>query len=463
MSEKVIEHFNNNKIDYLEDLKDLARIPSVSFAGFDAAEVRRSAEATAGFIESCGFENVDVISPGGVHPYVYGEVRSDDPDAPTVLLYAHHDVQPPGNMGLWKTDPFEPVEENGRLYGRGTADNKGGIVVHGASVASWLKAADGLPLNIKILVDGEQETGSKHLADFLEKEKERLAADAMVVMDTANIEAGVPTMTTSLRGLVAVDVEVRTVKEPLHSGLWGGAIPDAAMALSRMLWALVNDDGSVAITGLYDHVRDLSSEQQHCLEGLKIEEESFRKHAGLLDGVKLLGDGAPFVETWWKPSITVNAIQACSREDVHNVLIDLAWARVGMRIVPDLEPEESVEMLENALKAAAPWGVDVKIERVAGSAPWRADVSHPAYKASCDSLQKGYGNKSVMAGSGSSIPVVNILTKAFGGVPALLLGVEDPATNAHGLNENLNIADWENACRSSIYLYEELAKVLKKS
>lgn len=447
------------------------RIPSISFAGFSEHEVRRSADAVAALCRATGLEEVKVLHVGSAHPYVYAE-RMRHPDRPTLLLYAHHDVQPPGREALWKSPPFEPTRRAGpggeRLYGRGTADDKAGILIHLSAIEAWLQATGDLPVNVKLVIEGEEETGSRHLPEFLRSFRPMLDADALVLTDTTNLDCGKPALTVALRGLVGLEVEVRALTKTVHSGMWGGPLPDPVIALARMLGGLLDDDGGIALRELRRDIRALSPAEIRELEAVPYDEAEFREQSGLLPGARILDQGRPNLpppaRIWREPSLTVTAIQASSRAQAGNIVNDAAWAKVTVRLVPKMDPAHVIAVLKAHLRERCPWGLDVSFPSEGGSPAWEMPgekTQGAAFKAARRALEAGYGSPSFLMGCGGSIPFVQPFADALGGVPTLLVGVEDPHTNAHGENESLLIGDFRSACRAQALLFGELGKLGK--
>jgi acetylornithine deacetylase/succinyl-diaminopimelate desuccinylase-like protein len=452
-----LEFFERNRTESLDALKELIRIPSISFPGFDGAPLRRCAESTASFLKECGLSDVCLLDMGTGNPSVFGQ-WAGAPGRPTILLYAHYDVQPVGRDELWISPPFEPTMRNGRLYGRGASDDKAGVMMHAVAVRSYLKSTGSLPINVKILIEGEEEVGSTNLYSLLDKNIHLLSADSVLIADSENFDSGIPTLTVSLRGIVTVNVEIRSLGTSVHSGTWGGPIPDPVQALSRMIASLADEEGRPAIPGLHKKVRKLTQQDRAALDALPFNESIYRKQVKLLEGVRITGgEGSIYEKMWYLPSIAVNAIEASSRKQAANIINDVAWARIGIRIVPDMDPAETLELLMKHLREKTPWGVQVTMKPETPSPWWKTDTKGPVFEAAVRSLERGYGVKPVVVGAGGSIPFVQTITNALQGAPALLFGVGDPYTAAHSENESLLISDWEKGCRSLIYLFAELA------
>jgi acetylornithine deacetylase/succinyl-diaminopimelate desuccinylase-like protein len=441
-------------------LIELARIPSVSAEGFPANEVRRSADAFAGLLREVGLANVEVLDIAGVHPYVYGDWLGA-PGAPTLLLYGHHDVVPPGRPEQWRSPAFAPTERGGRLYGRGTSDDKGGILVHVAAVAAYLRTRGALPCNVKFVIEGEEEIGSGHLPRFLERYAEKLAADAVVLSDTSNFATGVPALTYRLRGLCQVDVEVRCLERPVHSGQKGGPVPDPAQILCRLISGLTADDGSLDVPGLYRRVDRPTAPQRARIRKLPFDEKAFARAAGLLPGVRLAGEKAysPFERMWTRPSLTVIALESQPILGSSNQIVDSARARLSLRTVPNMDSREAGELLIRKLTRQPPHGAHVTARIVRSTPWWATDPEGPAFDAARRALKAGFGRDAVMMGAGGSIGFVQPFADFLHGAPCLLTGVEDPACGAHSENESLHLRDWKKCMRAAVHLYDELSRV----
>jgi len=456
-------YLDAHRSDFTRELEELSRIPSVSANGFPKEEVRRSAEATAEVLRRARVDNVRVLEIPGVHPYAYGEWLKR-PGAPTILLYGHHDVQPPGRPEKWLSPPFEPTERGGRLYGRGTADDKGGVMVHVAAVAAYLAAAGGLPCNVKFIVEGEEEIGSRNLGRFLTEYRDLMAADFIVLTDTGNFDVGIPALTYQLRGICQVDVEVACLKQPVHSGGWGGPVPDAVQILCRLIASLTRADGSLDVPGLYAKVAKPSAKQLGRIRSLPFREAKYKKDAGMLPGVRLGGEKrfSVYERLWTRPALTVIALEARPFLGSSNQIIEAARARLSLRTVPGMDPRQAAGLLVKKLRRKPQHGARVTARVTGGTPSWTTDPEGPAFEAARRALKAGFGREAAMIGAGGSIGFVEPFARVLGGVPCLLTGVADPACNAHSENESLHLGDWVKAMRSAVHLYDELARVPTK-
>jgi cysteinylglycine-S-conjugate dipeptidase len=426
------------------DLENLVRIPGIAFDGFDHSQVERSAEAVASLLRGAGLTDVQIVRAGG-QPAVIGR-RPAPAGAPTVLLYAHHDVQPVGDAAAWLTEPFEPTERNGRLFGRGAADDKAGIMAHIAALRAF---GDDLPVGVVLFVEGEEEYGSDSLDELLRIHREALTADVIVIADSGNWDIGQPALTTSLRGLVNAFVEVRTLDHAVHSGMFGGAVPDALTTLCRLLATLHDDAGDVAVEGL---VRREASP-------LDYPEDRFREEAGLLDGVSLIGTGRIVDRVWTRPAIAVLGVDAPRTTEAPNALVPTARAKVSVRIAPGDDPKKAYLALESHLERHAPWGARVTLTLEHDGQPCVIDSSGPAYAAARTAFAEAWdGVAPVDIGVGGSIPFIATFQELFPGAAILVTGVEDPDSRAHGPNESLHLAEFERVCLAEALLLANVAR-----
>jgi len=450
---------DNNHASLISDLRDLVKIPSISTDGEHQKEIELSAEAVCQQMKKAGLNNVEILRTGDSNPFAYGEWLGA-PNQPTLFLYSHHDVQPINYEHLWLSPPWELTAREGRLFGRGSADDKGASVAQLAAIASWLKTAGKLPVNIKMLVEGEEEVGSKNLVKFFSENRSRIQADIIVVCDTENIRVGLPSITYSLRGIVTLLVEVKSALIPVHSGMAGGAFADSALALAKVLSRLCWENGPIPIQGFYDSVKPLTDSERKVMESLPVDSDALRKSLGVPDHVKFaLQKGKSIYEqTWRHPAVTVIAMEASNIKGASNQVLPTASALVSCRIVPDQDPKHVEELLRKALSADAPWGVEVKVTAHGSSVDWwMTDPTGPAFEAAIAALEKGFKAKPVGIGCGGTIGFVRPLVELLGGAPALLLGIEDPDSNAHAPNESLHEGDWIKLIKSMAHLFGEIA------
>ncbi len=432
-------------------LASLVEIPGISAKAFPREEVRRSAAAVAETLHEHGLRDVRLLETAG-HPAVYGELRAAS-GAPTVLVYGHHDVQPPGRIERWTSPPFQAAIRDGRMFGRGTADDKGGFLAYLAA-AKACSLADAVPCNLKFIIEGEEEIGSPHLAALLDEHRARFECDFIVLCDTPNFAPGVPALTYRLRGNCIVDVEVRCLEQPLHSGQGGGLVPDATMILCSLLARLQRADGTLAIPGLDDRVQT-DEAQLDALRSLPFDTDRLRRDFGVLDGVRLTS--VSMEPVWTRPSLTITAIEAAPMAQAANQIADAARARLSLRTVRDIGSDEAGALLARALQSDVPHGAVVNVNVVGGPSWWEADPRHPIFIAARRALSRGFGADAVMIGSGGSIGFVKPFADLAGDIPPLLTGVQDPQSHAHSENESLDLADWEKAMVSAVYLFQELA------
>ncbi|MFV8295691.1 dipeptidase [Mycolicibacterium fortuitum] len=425
------------------DLEDLVRIQSVWADPARRDEVHRSAQAVAKLLSEAGFPEVRIVSEGGA-PAVIAHYPPPA-GAPTVLLYAHHDVQPEGDPAQWDSAPFEPTERDGRLYGRGTADDKAGIATHLAAI----RAFDGKPpVGVTVFVEGEEESGSPSLGALLAAHKEALAADVIVIADSDNWSTEIPALTVTLRGLADCVVEVATLDHGLHSGLWGGVVPDALSVLVRLLASLHDDDGNVAISGLHEATA----------ADVDRGPDWVRHESGLLDGVAEIGSGSVVQRMWAKPAITVIGIDTTSIDKSSNTLIPRARAKISMRVAPGGDAHAHLEALTRHLEAHVPWGAQVTVTPGDVGQPYAIDASGSVYDAARSAFRTAWGTDPVDMGMGGSIPFIAEFAEAFPDATILVTGVEDPGTQAHSVNESLHLGVLEKAATTEALLLEKLGQ-----
>src|SRR5688572_23546083 len=401
--------------DIVRGLAELVAIPSISTDGEHVAEIERTAKLTCDQMRDAGLANVDVLRVGGSLPYAYGEWL-EAPGKPTVFLYAHHDVQPINYREQWLSDPWHLTRRDGRLFGRGSADDKGAIVAQLAAISAYLKTEGALPVNVKMLVEGEEEVGSKNLMQFFERHRQRLKSDVIVVCDTENIEVGLPCVTYSLRGIVAANVAVRSGELPVHSGMAGGSLPDAAIALNVILSRLYWDNDKVPVPGFYDKVRPLTDKERAAFRRLPGDEDKWRKDTKVLPTASLAMEKGltPYEQTWRRPAVTVIAQEASTIKGASNQVLPTARALVSCRIVPDQDPAEVFQQLKAHLTADPPWGVDVTVTEVAGPVKWwMTDPNGPAFEAAMGALRKGFDRDPLAIGCGGTIGFVGPLAELF--------------------------------------------------
>lgn len=440
--------FIESAFDVLKhELIELAKIPGIAWEAFDAKQLERSANAVSVLLKDLEvFDFVEIRrsqQAGKVGAPAVVAKRAAKNGKPQILLYAHHDVQPPGDESDWKTAPFEPTQVGERLYGRGAADDKAGIITHIAAIRALKSlAGEDFDLGITLFVEGEEEAGSPTFRNFLDENKAELEADVIVVADSGNWTVDVPALTTTLRGLVSQVIEVSTLDHALHSGMYGGAVPDAMMATIKLLATLHDDRGNVAISGL----------KHSSAENLAYSEQQLRIDAGLLENTQQIGEGSILDRIWTKPALTVIGIDGQSVALSSNTMLPSVKAKISLRIAPGEDPDEALSLLRAHLEANIPFGASLKYGEIELGKPFAGVSEGWAQSAAEEALSLGFGQQSVNIGIGGSIPFIADLTEVFPGAQILVTGVEDPDSRAHSPNESVDLKMLQKAMVSEALL-----------
>jgi len=453
--DNVIDFINVNRERYLDELKAFLAIPSISALPQHAGDVKRCADWCADEMRRIGMQNVRLVETPG-NPVVYGDWLGA-PGAPTILFYGHYDVQPVDPLDLWQSPPFEATVRDGEIYARGSADDKGQVFMHFKAIEAHLKQNGKLPVNLKIILEGEEEVGSVNLDNFIRDHRSELGADVVVISDSPMFARGVPSICYGLRGLVYFQIDLRGSSTDLHSGSFGGAVVNPAFALSQILAQMKDRSGRVKIPGFYDDVVALQEEERKAWASLPFNEKAYRKDFGI---PKVFGEtGYTTLErTWARPTFEVNGLlSGFTGEGAKTVLPALAMAKVSMRLVPNQTPDKIAELFEAYLRDVAPKTVELKVTRMHGGKPWMTSDDNPFVQAAGRAIERGFGRKPVFTREGGSIPVVSTFQEELG-LPSVLFGVGLPDENAHAPNEKLDVANFHGGIISSAFLYEEIAR-----
>lgn len=447
------KYIDDNLDRFKSELFDLLRIPSVSARSEHALDVRRAADWLAERSREIGLDTSIHETAG--HPIVLAEWRNAGPDKPTVLIYGHYDVQPAEPLELWHSPPFEPTVRDGRLYARGSVDDKGQLYLHLKAIEAHLKANGTLPVNVVVLMEGEEEVGSANLMPFVQQHRERLKCDAVVISDTTMIGEGIPTIGVSLRGLAYLEVRVHGPAQDLHSGSYGGTVVNPATALARIISTFHDENWHVAIPGFYDDV-DPAEDFRVKIKDIEFDEEKFRQEtgAGSLQGEKGYGT---LERIWIRPTVEINGLlSGYTGEGSKTVLPAHAMAKVSARLVPNQNPDMIAQRIAEHVRRVAPEGVRIEVEILHGGKPWRAHIQGPLYDAAVAALADAFGRDVVFAGEGGSIPIVPEFESVLG-APALLMGFGLPGENAHAPDEWMSVQNFEKGVLASARLLEEIA------
>jgi acetylornithine deacetylase/succinyl-diaminopimelate desuccinylase-like protein len=450
------EYIESKRQEHLNELFEFLRIPSVSTKSEHKADIERAAKWVSEKLRSAGMDRVEIV-PTEMHPLVYGEsLRA--PGKPTVLFYGHYDVQPPDPIELWTSPPFQPTVREGNLYARGTADDKGQVHIHLKALESLRNTAGKLPINVKVMIEGEEEVGSVSLWNFVSRNKQRLKADALVVSDTSMLARGVPSITYGLRGLNYYQIEITGPAQDLHSGVFGGAVPNPLTILCELFGKLHDKNFRVAIPGFYDDVAPVPRAERKALNSLPWKEKDFRKTVGApgLCGEK----GYSIIEQLWcRPTLELNGIWGGYIEEGSKTVIpSKAHAKFSTRLVPNQDPDKIARLVERHIRKLLPKTVTCKLEVLSTGKPWVAPYTHPFFEVAHRALEKGFGRRAVFIREGGSIPFVTQMHDTFK-VPCVLIGFGLPDENAHAPDEHIALENYFGGIKSIAHFYQGLAEV----
>ncbi len=451
---EVVDYINVHRDRYVDELKQYLDIPSISALPEHTADVVRAAEWTATALRDAGMQNVRLIDTPG-NPIVYGDWLNA-PGMPTILYYGHYDVQPVDPVDLWTSPPFEASVRDGEIYARGAADDKGQVFMHIKAVEAFLKAGGGLPVNLKFMIEGEEEVGSANLDAFIQSHKGALSADVVVISDSPMFDRGVPSICYGLRGLAYFQIDMRGSRTDLHSGSFGGALANPAFVLATVLAQMKDRSGRIKIPGFYDDVRALSDAERAEWKKLPFSETKYRKELG---APKLFGESGytTLERVWARPTFEVNGLlSGFTGAGAKTVLPAVAMAKVSMRLVPDQQPDRIAQLFEAYLKKVSPKTVELTVTRMHGGRPWMTEFDNKYVRAAGRAIEHGFGKAPVFNREGGSIPVVSTFQDVLG-LPSVLFGVGLPDENAHAPDEKLDLGNFHNGIIASAHLYHEIA------
>lgn len=450
------KYIDENQERFLEELQELLSIPSISTDSAHDGDIQRCARWLEAHLKDIGFAVVEIHETKG-HPIVYAEDLSAGAEAPTLLLYGHYDVQPPDPLEEWVTPPFEPTVRDGKIFARGATDDKGQFFAHIKGLEAFYKTGTPLPVNVKLLIEGEEEVGSPNLDPWIEANQERLKCDAVIVSDSSMFAPGIPSITYGLRGLAYLEMTVRGPSHDLHSGLYGGGVPNPINELARIIAGLHDENGKVTIPGFYDAVRELEEEERAALEALNFDDEGFRKEAG----VKELKGEAGYTtleHIWTRPTLDCNGIWGgFTGEGAKTVLPAVAHAKFSCRLVPDQDPEDIAAKAQAWVQELAGDAVEVTVTAHHGGKPVITEMDAPAVRAATRALEKVWGRETVFTRGGGSIPVVATFSEVLK-APTVLMGLGLEDDRLHSPNEKFDLENFYAGIRASAYLWEEAAK-----